>query len=257
MLKRTVFVGFCASMALGISAWAGPTGPFTFNFDGTTKPIWDISGTYILSPTVGGEVSISFPITIAEDASGKLTGSGTVPVVIDSDQVEGTYVLKGKISNSGGVALINATLKLSGTGTLQGFQSTYSVSASYHLEIDAATRTITGTGKGSAKASGLGQGPLYEQVSGSLPTGVDGSWALNMNLQTDVKAITGTSSVLLSNGRTLGLGVKGSYNAKNTKSNITLAGVDASKGASLKVMGTNDTLNVATVKGKLLGQVIK
>jgi rRNA maturation protein Nop10 len=258
MSKNAPLFALCALMALSSTAFAGPTGSFSFDFGLPGKPVWDISGTYTLSPSVGGSTSVEFPITITQDSQGMLTGSGNTTVEIDGVPATGTYTVKGKVTNSGGVAKVNATVKLSGAGTIQGFDTTYSLSASYKLEIDPVSRTVVGSAKGSAKASGVGSGPVSEDISAPLPLDMVGSWKLLLtDLLTTGNKLTGTSSVVLGNNRTLSLGVKGSYSAKNTKSTISLSGIDASKGTTLKIMGTNDTLVNITVKGKILGQVVQ
>jgi hypothetical protein len=244
-------------MALGSTVFAAPAGPYSFDFGPPGKPVWDISGTYTLSPLVGGSTSVEFPVTITQDSQGMLTGSGTGPVDIDGVAATGTYTIKGKITNSGGVAKINATVKLSGNGEIQGVQTTYSLSANYKLEIDPIAKTVVGSARGSAKASGIGSGPVTEDFSTVLPSNMAGDWKLQMNLVPTDNKLGGSSSVVLGNGRTLDLGVKGSYSAKNTKSTITLSGLDTFKGTTLKVMGTNDTLVNVTVKGKILGQVVQ
>jgi hypothetical protein len=257
MHKRSLILGLLTSTALTFSAWAGPTGHHSFKSSGVNQLVWDISGNYELSPTVGDEVSVRFPITIVEDSQGKLTGAGNVTVSIDGDNVPGTYVLKGTITRSGGVTKVNASVKLSGKGVLQGQQSTYSLSAAYKLDIDPASRTITGTARGSAKASGLGSGPISENFTDPLPTGMDGGWSLDMNLVPNGTKLGGTSSIHLNNGRSLDLGVKGSYSPKNHKSTITLNGINTAKGTTLTVVGNDDALTTMTVKGKILGQVVQ
>jgi hypothetical protein len=258
MSKNAPLFALCAFMALGSNVFAGPTGAYSFDFGLPGKPVWDISGTYLLSPQVGGQTGIDFPVTITQDSKGTLTGSGSVPVEIDGVAATGNYTVKGKITNSGGVAKINATVKLSGSGEVQGVQTTYSLSASYKLEIDPVSRTVVGSARGSASAKGVGSGPVTEDISAPLPANMVGSWKLLLtDLLTTGNKMTGTSSIVLGNNRTLNLGVKGNYSAKNTKSTITLSGIDTSQGTTLKVTGTNDTLVNVTVKGKILGQVVQ
>jgi hypothetical protein len=257
MSKNVSLLGLCAFVALGSTVFAGPSGPYSFDFGLPGKPLWDISGTYTLSPTVGGSASVVFPVTIAQDSQGTLTGSGSVAVEIDGVATTGTYSLKGKVTNSGGVARINATVKVSGSGLVQGLQTTYSLSANYKLEIDPISRTVIGSASGSAKASGIGSGPVAESVSAALPSTMSGGWKLQMNLVPTGTKLGGTSSVVLGNGRTLNLGVKGSYSSKNGKSAISLSGLGAAKGTTLKVAGNGDKLTPVTVTGKILGQAVQ
>ena len=258
MSKITSLLGFCALMALGSTSFAGPTGDYTFSFGLPAKPVWDITGTYTLSPDVNEDTSVVFDVTIIQDAQGMVTGSGDTTVEIDGAPSTGHYTVKGKVTNSGGVAKINATVKLSGSGTVQGLDTTYSLSASYKLEIDPITGTVFGSARGSAKAAGVGSGPINDQIEALLPPDMDGSWTLLMDLVPTGNKLGGTSSVKLTgSNRTFNLGVKGTYSEKNGKSSISLTGSEASKGTSLKVMGTGDALTPLTVKGKILGQVVQ
>jgi hypothetical protein len=243
-------------MALGSTGFAGPSGLHSFDFGLPGKPVWDISGTYTLSPAVSESTSVVLPVTITQDSKGMLTGSGTATVAIDGIPSSGTYTVKGKVTNSGGVARINATVKLSGSGMVQGLETAYSLSANYALEIDPGTRTVYGSARGSAKAAGIGSGPVIEDFSTTLPSTMDGGWKLQMNLVPGGSKLGGNASVVLSNNRILDLGVKGNFSSKNGKSMISLSGLGDAKGTTLKVMGTNDALAPVTVKGKILGQVV-
>jgi len=257
MTKNASLLGLCAFMALVSTGFAGPSGDYPFNFGLPGKPVWDITGNYVLSPSVGGSTTVEIPVTITQDSQGMLTGSLYSAVKINGTAATtGTCTLKGKVTNSGGVARINATIKLSGSGLIQGLQTTYSLSASYKLEINP-SGTVVGSATGSAKATGIGSGPVTDDIAAALPT-TEASWTLQMHLEPAGNKLGGTSSVSLASGRTLNLGVKGTYSSKNGNSVISLSGSDASsKGTTLKVMGTGDALTGLTVKGKILGQVVQ
>jgi len=258
MSKNASLLGLCALIALGSNVLAAPSGPHSFDFGLPEKPIWDISGTYTLSPIVGGDISVVFPITIIQDSKGTLTGSGTTDVSIAGETPSsGNYTVKGKVTNSGGVARVSATVKVSGSGSVQGLQTTYSLSANYTLEIDSLSKTVFGSATGSAKASGIGSGPVTDDVAAALPSNMRGDWKLQMNLVPTGTKLGGTSSVVLGNGRTLDLGVKGSYSSKTGSSTISLSGLGTAKGTTLKAVGTGDALTPMTVTGKILGQVLQ
>jgi hypothetical protein len=258
MHKNSRILGLLASTALTFCSLAGPTGSHSFSFSGPNQTVWDISGPYTLSPTVGDEVEVTFPILITQDSQGKLTGGGDVSVIIDGENVPGTYSLKGTIARSGGVAKVNATVKLSGQGNLKGILSKYNLNATYKLDIDPASRTIIGTARGSAKATGIGSGPINDNFTQSLPANMNGGWQLNVNLSSpSATKLSGTSSIHLNNGRNLDLGLKGSYTSKTHKSSIALTGANTAKGTTLTVTGTDDALTTVTVKGKILGQNVQ
>jgi hypothetical protein len=254
--KTAVLALLGIALTLNNSGWAIPSGHFSWAF-GTESPLWDLSGTYQLSPTVAGDVSVDFAVTVTQDATGKVVGSGTTPVLIDGESVSGNYTVSGKVTTSGTLVLLTATVKLSGSGMLHGEQRPYSLTASYKLAVDPSTRQVTGSGKGSAKAKGLGGGPVIELVDAQLPQGMTGAWQLGADLTATGKKLAGTGVVTLSNNRALNVTAKGSYAPANGKSSISLAGSGTSKGSSLTVAGTGDNLQLISAKGKVLGQTVK
>src|SRR5712675_2521148 len=95
-LSFALLAGF-SSTALA----APPSGIYTYQFDTSNFALWDVSGTYHLSPEISGDIPVEFDVTVVQDSKGKLYGAGQTSVDIDGETVVGTYVLKGKVATSG------------------------------------------------------------------------------------------------------------------------------------------------------------
>jgi len=245
---------------LGISlqhAVAGPpSGTYTYTFDVQSIPLWDVSGTYHISPSINGDVPVDFDISVLQDNKGKLYGSGPTSVDIGGQIVPGNYIVKGKIFSSAGVTRATATVKVTGIGLISGLIRPYSLSESFTLEIDSSGLAVIGTGKGSAKATGLGTAKISEDINDSLPEGMDGGWRLELGVQTTVKKLSGNSSVNLSNGRSLDFVTGGSYSPTTDSSKVKLTGSGTSAGAKLNLLGSGEGMGLHQITGKLLGQTI-
>src|SRR6266481_218766 len=136
--KLSVAVALVVGFSLHQAVASPPSGTYTYQFDVTNVPLWDVSGTYHLSPDINGDVPVNFDITVLQDNKGKLYGSGPVTVDIDTQIVPGNYTVKGKIFSSAGVTRATATVKVTGTGVISGVNRPYSLTETYNLEVDSA-----------------------------------------------------------------------------------------------------------------------
>ncbi len=248
-----IVLGFSLSHAVA----APPSGNYTYSFNVQNVPLWDVSGPYHLSPSINGDVPVDFDISVLQDNKGKLYGSGPTTVDIDGENVQGNYTVKGKIFTSAGVTRATATVKVTGTGVIRGASRAYSLSESFNLEIDSAGLAVIGTGKGSANAKGIGGGKIAEDINDSLPEGMDGAWELELGVQTNVKKLSGNSSVNLSNGRSLDFVTSGSYSPTTDFSKVKLTGSGTSAGAKINLVGSGEGMALHQITGKLFGQTIK
>ena len=251
-------LGFAIAFGLSVASLtaAPPSGIYTYQFDVDSIALWDVSGDYHLSPDINDDIPVNFDISVLQDSKGKLYGTGPTTVDIDGETVQGNYTVKGKVLVTAGVSRATATVKVSGSGMIQGLVRSYSLSETFNLEIDSAGLTAVGTGNGSAKAKGLGSGRISEDINALLPEGVDGSWQLDLGVQTTVKKLSGTSTITLSNGRTLNFATGGSYSPTTDFSKVKLNGTGTSAGSKLNLLGLGDGMGLYQVTGKVLGQTI-
>ena len=247
-----IVLGFSAHQAFA----APPSGNYTYSFDTQSVPLWDVSGSYHISPSINGDVPVDFDISVLQDIKGKLYGSGPTTVDIDGQIVQGNYTVKGKISTSAGVTRASVAVKVTGTGVITGASRAYTLTENFALEIDSAGLAVIGTGNGSAKAQGLGSGKITEDISDSLPEGMDGGWQLDLGIQTTLKKLSGNSSATLSNGRSLAFVTGGSYAPTTDLFKAKLTGSGTSAGSKLNMVGTGEGMGLHQITGKLLGQTI-
>lgn len=252
------------------NAQSGPSGTTTNTVSDPANAVWDFAGivTNVNVDVTGsiGSVDLSFPVTIQQSGSGKLSGSGDVTVALDyagSDQsFPGTYKVSGGLTSSRDGAHLTFVATVAGMTSLPPDPKSRRVSATHqdNATINASTRTISGKRKLSASASGMGSivensffGPLPLHLVG--PFG-NGSWTLTLTVSTTGKIVTGSAVVALNSGQTFHYGVKGSFNAKSNSSKLVLTGADlATKGSTLQVTMSGDA--VTAIKGKITGQSVK
>jgi hypothetical protein len=215
-----------------------------------------------VSVTVDDDIPVSFNITLQQDARGKLTGSGTTSVNIDGDIVQGNYTVAGRVSSThngvdssvSSVTRAIVTIRVSGSGFVAGATRRVSLVVTYRLQIDPATLTAFGTGRGSASATGLGTGRIDEEASVALPPGMNGNGQLEANVLLTGNKFSGTASVELSNGRTVEFNVTGTYSPRTDKTVLRLTGTGPSAGSNLRWDGVGDHLQSGVLAGKILGQ---
>jgi hypothetical protein len=226
------------------------------------SPVWDVSGEYPVSVTVGDEMNVSFGIAVQQDARGKLSGGGTTTVDIDGEMVQGDYTVAGKVSSThdgvdssvSSVTRAIVTVRVSGSGVIGGVTRRFSMLVTYKLQIDPATLTAFGTGKGHASATGLGTGRINEAASVALPPGMNGVGDLEADLVLTGNKFSGTATLTLSNGRTVEFNVAGSYAPKTDKTKLKMTGTGASKGTNFRWTGEGEQMASGVLAGKILGQ---
>jgi len=231
-------------------------GSYSFDFTGGI-PLWDISGSY------SGDIGpFSLDLSIAENPSGKLSGTGTF-------NVEGLHgnvkSLSGKIMGSSSAPKVALKMRMSASGQLQGIHARVSLTANMHYKLDSSNHELDHpTGSGSLTVTDITTGQT-ESESGTfkrsdlssmeLPNDSTGAWSMSLTLTPNGNSYTGTATVQLSTGATADFTAKGTYNSSSDTSKITLTG-DAGK-LALVIMTSGTTLNVESATGKLFGQSLK
>ena len=263
-MKTTLRVGF--STLFVILIFASSHGAFAAPPSGTLTtlvlPVLDVSGDYPVSVTVGDDTDVSFDITVQQDARGKLSGGGTTTVNIDGDLVQGAYTVTGRISSThngvdssvSSVTRAIVTVRVSGSGFVAGATRRFSLLVTYKLQVDPATLTAFGSGKGYASATGLGTGRIDEEASVALPPGMNGNGQLQADVLLTGNRFSGTATVTLSNGRTVDFNVTGTYAPRTDKTKLKLTGTGASAGSNLRWDGVGEHLQSGVLAGKILGQ---
>jgi len=232
-------------------------GSYSFDFTGIVA-LWDISGSY--SGDLGN-FDLAFSVT--EKPSGKLTGDGDGTFSVSG--VDGTISsVGGTISGSSSDPHVAMDLRMSGKGIVDGTRVRVSLSANLHYDLDSAAGDLDhGTGSGTETVTDLSTGQTISE-SGTfrrneiptlrLPDDSTGGWMLSLDLTPNGDKYSGTAAIETSTGATADFTVTGSYDSNADTSKIALDGAGGKLTLVISTSGT--TLNVASAKGKVLGQKI-
>jgi hypothetical protein len=259
---RTLKKASCLAALLFVSTPAlradVASGEYTVPFNNALN-LWDISGTYRENTDL-----FDMDYTLNMQPSGKFTGLGTSSYYESGLSLNGDFTVNGGITSAGTLVRVSFVLSMTGTGNYEGNEVIFSAKASEVLEIDTAGQQMVGTTSGGVKVtipelkrSRSAKIPKSEVVT-ALPPGMDGSWELTVNLNTNATKYAGTANVELVNGRDLPLVATGSYTPKTDLSKITLKGTDVNKGLALTLNASASAaqMDIKKLTGKLLGQKV-
>jgi hypothetical protein len=262
---------FCFTIALALFATglqvasaSMASGLYTLNYDANSGALWDISGSYSENT---GDMLLDY--TIAEDPTGKFTGSGSFSVDEYYSGVDlslsGSMNLAGTIKTSGSVTRVALTATGAGDGDIyvSGYGSyyvTFSYSLKENCEVDSSGQLV-GTISGSMKVTvpelrkSKGVSIPRTDFAVALPNDATGAWSLTLNLVPNGTQYTGTASLQTSTSATTEFAVTGSYSSKTDGSKLTLKG----PGGSMSVAGSASGVDflVQALKGKVFGQTLK
>ena len=244
----TIMVASCLFIAFVSPAnaeWQNGNGDITYDFMGYLY-IWDIGGSY--SDSIEG---INLDYVITQDASGKLTGTGTASASMYGVDLDMSFSVTGTLGTKDGAAWVKMTLKGKGTAWYEGESIKFSFSESVNAQVDPDSRTMTGTVKVKVSAQGQSESATtsFDEL---LPENMDGSAMLNFNCTSSGTKISGTGDMTLSNGESYGFSLSGKYNVKSDETNLTLKG--NTKGSSLKLKVDGSDGHIKTLTGTMLGQ---
>ena len=253
---HAAFVAIVLLLVSGAAYADMGNGSYTFDFTNAV-PLWDISGTYS-----GGIGAFSLNFSIAENPSGKLSGSGTFNV----EGLQGNMKsLSGKIMGSSNDPQVALKMRMSGTGQIQGIHAKVSLVANMHYRLNSIDHALdhpTGSGtlsitdlKTGQHASESGKFKRSDLSSLELPIDATGGWGLSLTLTPNGNSYTGTATVKLSTIATADFKVTGTYNSASDTSKIAMVG-DAGK-LNLVISTSGATLNVESAMGKIFGQTVK
>ncbi len=260
--KRLLLFAFVliASLQFGRSDVPGEV---DFSFGSEPSPVWDLSGGYTLEqPLVGSDqqsLPLVFGISVAHDARGHLSGSGTIEVDYGGSFFAADYVATGSVSGGGDLTRVKLRVRLKGEDFVAGIFTKFSISLSYNLEVNAEAGTLTGTVRGGAGFAALGSGRVNSDISVDLPSGMDGSWSAHLTIA-PLNPLAGTGQITLSNHRLLQTTLKGSFKSSLDQTSVRLSGIGDSLGTrvNLKFIQVGDNpAELTDLSGRILGQKVR
>ena len=233
------------------------SGPYAHSFD---AGLWDISGHY--NDEVAGT---AMDFSLVTDPGGKVTGQGTASMSEAGSSLSLNLLVNGTIASSGKAVRVNLTLKMNGSGYVQGYYCTFTATATEKMEIDPQDNQLVGYYSGKVTVS---VPSLHKKASSSiprteqqeyLPSDANGLWDLTVNSSAARNKYTGSAAISLDNGRILPLTLTGSFTPKTDVSKFTLKGQGLNRSVSLSLTAccANAQLNLKSLTGKALGQTLR
>jgi len=266
-MKPSIFI--TAMTLAGMSALGqAPSGMFQYEFSTSSGVLlWNFSGTY-RAPYY---LSTNDTLQLSQDGRGGIVGTylGTYQTENQSsDYVVGT---QGSVRGVG----TNISVRLSSSFFLA------ETSVSFFEEIgvrrqdrlllvfDPATKTLTGTDRvtntrqdvvsspdyfHSSHTKNLGSFTYTQAAALVVPAKSDGSWILKLDIAAAGTKLSGTGSILFSNGDTLEFQLTGSYSPTKQTSKVLLLGSGTAKGARLILSMAEPEGNILSMRGTVAGQ---
>ena len=259
------FAGLCGT-AIFCLVPAGradaPSGNYSINIDAPAR-LYDISDTYDQDLD-----DLSMHYTLNVDAKGKIGGGGHASVSDGANYLNADLTFSGAMSTAGSVTRVRFSLKMAGSGEVEGHYATFSAVVTVNLEIDPTAQEMVGlaSGRVSVRVPGYGSQSARlppESFSMELPADMDGSWSVTLSevhpVTTSGRSLASTGAILLSNGNSIPFNVTGSYSPRTDQAHLTLKGTPESRGASLRLTTTSSqgAINLLSFKGKVLGQKLQ
>jgi hypothetical protein len=264
---RRVSIAALLVCSLQLCQAQAPNGDFSFTFGPPKTSVFDLSGDYkITQPTLVNGVegaTLSFGVSVLEDARGRLTGSGTTVLEVGNGNfVAAEYRVTGVVSRGGPrPPHVNLLIRLRGDDTVAGVSTPFSITISYNLDINPETQTFTGKSRGSARFTKLGTALIRSDDTPPIPllaSAGNGSFAANLNIVA-LKRLGGSGSIVLSNGRILPVNVSGNYSPASGRARLLLTGINEARGTTLSItffQGAQEII-IERVTGRVLGLTVR
>ncbi len=255
-------IGLMLGLISSTSRAEAPAGDYTIEIDTPVK-LYDISGTY---DEEFDDFSMHYTLNV--DAKGKITGTGFASIGDDFDYLDAAVTFSGSMSTAGTVTRVRLTLKMAGSGSIEGYFALFGATLSVKLDVDPVEHQMTGLGSGrvSVRVPGYGSRSARlppETFSMELPEDMDGNWSVTLQEVHPVTisgtSLVGTGAILLSNGDPIPFDVSGAYSTRTDQTRFTFKGTAQSRGASLKLTTTTaqGAMQVLKLSGKALGQKLQ
>lgn len=244
----------------------------SFNLGTTNSPesaLWDISGAYSLDFVVnqhnGTQVPIQLSFQLLQNGSGQLSGptndfgEGLV-VNNDNNSVFAVQpIISGKVTSaSPGIARVHLNVSFSGSGSLGG-QGPLTVRGNMVIdaETDPSTNGLVGTKFSTFNATFSNGASIHGKVdfSNPLPSGVDGTWNLTLNI-VPTRTLSGTGTITTAS-KTIGLDLGGTVKGPVLKvkavgaNNVPNAQNGTGSSAKILLESPYDSIQL---NGKIMGQ---
>jgi hypothetical protein len=245
-----------------------PSGTIQYEFaTNSGMPLWNFSGTY-LAPYY---LNTNDTLQLHQDGRGRIIGTYQSAYQMGGQTIDYVVGAEGSVRSAG----TNISVRLASSIFL------VESSVSYFDEIgvrrkdrllfsfEPATRTLTGTDRvtntrqrvvvdpsffGSSHTKNLGSFSYTKAATLAVPEQSDGSWTLKLDLVPAGNKLSGTGTIIFSNGEIFEFQLTGSYSPAKQTSKVLLLGSGSAKGARLVLSMVEPEGRIVSMRGTVAGQ---
>lgn len=152
------------------------------------RGLWDLTGSY--ATRVGGQPLV---LDILHDAGGRISGTAVLQLATGKGLVPVALAVRGSAKGSGGA--LQVRLEMSGAAAANAARAVLG----FNLFLDQASRQLRGPVRGSL-GSGASSTPVDETAALAIPSAMDGTWQLRLDLAQGTREVTGSVTLTLANG---------------------------------------------------------
>src|SRR2546426_5831945 len=258
LLLASILVAFCSV----VPAQQPPSGLFQYAFAAEQGlPLWNFTGSYSL-PSYYDSFEFDDPSQLRHYANGRVAA-------IYNDADPGVAALAGTITSGS-----KLKMRLSSTAAVSKYYSGAKIKDKYSLTFNSTNRLFSGTDRVTQTSPQLVMdcpnsfwecnnykmanvtSASVQPVTISLPETADGNWTLNLEILPEKSKLSGTGSIVFSNGEAFQFQLIGRYSAKTQKSKLLLRGTGADKGATLWLSIAGADMGIESLRGVVGGQRI-
>ena len=247
-----------------------PSGTVHYEFSTNSGvPLWNFTGSY-LAPYY---LNTNDTLQLQQDGRGRIFGTYQTAHQMGGQTIFYVVGAQGSVRSAGS----NITVRLASAI----FMAESSVSPLDEIGVrrqdrllfafEPASRSLTGTDRvtntrqhvvidpsffSSSHTRNLGSFSYTQAATLVVPEQSDGSWTLNLKLVPTGTKLSGTGSILFSNGETFEFQVTGSYSSTKQTSKILLLGSGAAKGARLVLTRLEPEGHIVAMRGSVGGQKV-
>jgi hypothetical protein len=247
-----------------------PSGTVQYEFPTNSGvPLWNFNGTY-LAPYY---LNTNDTLQLHQDGRGRLIGTYQTAHQMGGQTIFYVVGAQGSVRSAGS----NLTVRLASAIFLAESSFTPLDEIGVRRQdrllfaFEPATRTMNGTDRvtntrqhvvidpsffSSSHTRNLGSFSYTQTATLVVPEQSDGSWTLKLELVPTGTKLSGTGSILFSNGETFEFQITGSYSSSKQTSKILLLGSGSARGARLVLTRLEPEGRIISMRGSVGGQKV-
>jgi len=268
-MMKNVIVGLLALVGMTTVAQVA-SGAVHYEFaTDSGVPLWNFTGSYLASYYLNTNDTLQ----LQQDGRGRIFGTYQTAHQMGGQTILYVVGAQGSVRSAGS----NITARLASAIFLAESSFTPLDEIGVRRQdrllcvFEPATRTLIGTDRvtntrqhvvidpsffSSSHTRNLGSFSYTQAATLVVPEQSDGSWTLNLELVPTGTQLSGTGSILFSNGETFEFQVTGSYSSTKQTSKLLLLGSGAAKGARLVLTRLEPEGRIVSMRGSVGGQKV-